>query len=201
MPYTWPPTLDEVKAALNKTTTADDTELQGVIDAAVAALENHPGYRITDAVTTNTYTEWYDGGSDTIVLRHYPVTAITSVTEYLPTSQALAAEPLDTTSTFTGYGYSIDLATGIVSRTSGGSSYTFQGQVQVVYTAGSPTVPADIREAALKLVDHMWSDQRGASAQPFNTSGDEYQPPVTGHLLPWEVEELLAPYRRTPAIA
>lgn len=41
MPYSWPPTLAEAQAELNMTVGAN-TELQGVLDAAVAILENHP---------------------------------------------------------------------------------------------------------------------------------------------------------------
>lgn len=209
MPYAWPPTVTELKTETNITSSTDDAELQTVLDAAVALLENHPAYRVKDAVTTTTYTEWYDGGNDTIVLKHYPVSSVTSVAEYTPTVQALADEEPDVVSSFTGYGYTIDKASGIVTRTSGGVDWRFSGRVKVVYVAGSATVPADLRLAGLLLAEHMWQTQRGEQAGGSLPSGLEadLDSAALGNqfgpafILPNRVRELLEPYQRAPAVA
>lgn len=187
--------LSDVKAHLNITSTTNDDEIQGFIDAATEVIEN-----ITGPILAKAVTEWHDGGSYTILLTGYPVTSVTSITEYTPTAQVLAAEPTDTTDPFTDYGYVIDTAKGEIARTSGGAPTTFLGRVKVVYTAGRSTIPANVRLAALKLVKHMWSDQRGGSGLPLNAPGDEFLAP-TAHLIPWEVEELLAPYKQGPKVA
>lgn len=197
--------LSEVKEALDITSTSNDTELQGMIDAATAVLVNHPGYRVADVVGSTSYTEWVDGGSGTIVLRHYPVTGNPTVTEYTPTAQVIAAEPLDTTSSFTGYGYQVDRTSGILTRTSGGLGTCWRGRVKVVYTAGSTVVPADVRQAALVLVDHLWQTQRGGvGTLPVGLDlTDETSAPAfgVGFTLPNRVRELLEPYTRTSAVA
>lgn len=203
MPYSWPPTLAEAQAELNMTVGAN-TELQGVLDAAVAILENHPGYRVTDAVKATAYTEDWTRGGSTILLGHYPVTAVTSVTEYVNgVGTVLAAEPI-TTALFTAYGYRLSATSGILTRLSGGYATPWLGTVRVVYTAGTSTVPADIRAAALKLVKHLWRDQRGTGAGraiPGESPEDAYLADVSPHLLPLDVEQALAPYKRTPAVA
>lgn len=206
MPYTWPVTLAEAKDALNITTVTSDAELQTVIDAATAVLQNHPAYRVLDAVTTTDYTEWADGGGDDIVLGHYPVTTVTSVAEYTPDAQPIVSESPDVVTTFTDYGYVLDAAAGILHRTNGGAPSMWNGRVKVVYTAGSATVPADIRQAALVLVDHLWETQRGGQGPALPTGldlTDETSAPdvSAGYTLPNRVRELLEPYERTPQVA
>jgi len=197
--YSWPVSLSDVRKQLNDTNASiDATELQTVIDAATGIVENLVG-----PINPTSYDEWYDGGNFIIPLRHYPVTAITSITEYTPTAQVLAAEPLDTTSTFTGYGYQLDAEAGVIRRTSGGNAYLFPtGRVHVIYQAGRAVVPAPVYDATLKLIQHMWGDQRGGSpANAVLGNSDFEQAPQTAHLVPWEVEEALAPYRLAPKVA
>lgn len=205
MPYTWPPTLTDVVDNLNLQDSDDDAEVETVIDRATAILENAPGYTVADHVKQTTYTEWYDGDTDVIVLKHYPVISVTSVAEYTPTGQALAAEPLDTTTDFTGYGYTIDLASGMLSRTSGGSASRFSGRVKVVYVAGSASVPADLWGAALDLVAHLWETQRGGQGTGVPIGLDSDPTAVDAfndnRLLPPRVREALSPYRKAPVVA
>lgn len=199
-------TLDEAKDHLNKSgaSTTDDAELQAVVEQAEAILLNRPEYRVADAATSTSHTEWVDSGTDVILLQHYPITAVTSVTEYTGgTAQVITAQPLGGGS-FTGYGWDYADGTGangILVRLSGGYPTNWCGnRVKIVYTAGTASVPADIKRACLALIRHLWGDQRGPSAQPYDTSGDEFLPPASGHLLPWDVEEALAPYKRGPSV-
>lgn len=204
MAYDWPVTLEDVHEALNLEDSDDDAELVGYIDAATEVIEN-----VVGPVSATTVTEWHDGGTDLLILNS-PVADLTTVTvsEYSgSTSQALAYEPLDG-GTFTGYGfYAPDGtgASGILARSSSGTPtrFTTGSRVKVTYDAGRADVPANVRLAALKLIKHMWGDQRGSGegrAVPGG-AGDEYLAPMTSHLIPWEVEELLAPHRKAPTVA
>lgn len=204
MPYSWPVDLDDVKAKLNEdpADTTNDAELQRVIDFATAILENHPAYRIADVVAVTTHTEDFSGG-DSYVLKHYPVTAITSVTEYNGgESQVIAAEPITTTA-FTAYGYRLT-DSGILKRTANGYSTNWLGDVQVVYTTGSTSVPADIYGAALEFVEHLWRDQHGESAlRPMAGVDTDFDREVigrAGYLLPNRVAEALEAYRKEPSV-
>lgn len=204
MPYTWPVTLAETKSDLNLTTTTNDAELQTVIDAATAILENHPAYTVVDNVKQTSHTEWYDT-ADTIALKHYPVASITSITGWSgATSQVFTAAAWDSGLT-PDFGYAFDAASGLLHLSRGGLSSThWQGRVLVTYTSGVTTVPADIRAAALLLVEHLWETQRGTggSAPPAGLDPDETQLGFgTSVILPNRVREVLAPYERTPAVA
>lgn len=63
------PTLADVKARLNKTTTADDAELQSMLDAALAEYSARVA-----PLTTSTYR--YDSGREVILPRGATVTAV-----------------------------------------------------------------------------------------------------------------------------
>lgn len=206
MSFTWPPPLDDVKAQTNIDNDVDDDELEDQIAVAVAILTNHPEYRVGDVVAATEYTEWADAGSDTIIVKHHPVTAVTSITEYTGTaSQVIAAEPLDG-GTFTGYGWDYQDGTGangILIRTSGGVPARWCGnRVKVVYTAGSADVPADVWKACLLLVESLWEDQRGGgTTRPMVGLTEDEVATSPGYLLPFKVEQALAPYRREPRVA
>lgn len=201
--------LTDIKADLNITTTTDDDELRSVAHKATAILVNHPAYTVADHVKRTTYTEWHDGGRPVLILRHVNVDPTTvTATEYSSTtSQAIAYEPADGGS-FTAYGWQAadgSGANGILLRTSSGSPACWSGRVKVAYTAGVTTVPADLRLAALLLVEHLWETQRGSSSGGL-PSGTEIEsaadftfgPP---ELLPPRVRQALEPYRKAPAVA
>lgn len=200
MAYSWPVTINDVRDDLNITDSSNDAELQTIIDAATAMLENHPGYTVADRVKTTTYTEWYDGGIGRIVLNHYPVSSIISVTEYNGTAaQAIAAEPWDSV-TFTAYGYVLGTS-GFLDRTASGYPVHFTGRVKVVYVAGTDEVPADLRLAALLLVEHLWQTQRGDQG-PTLDGLDAVSPDFrSSFALPNRVLEILAPYAKGSAVA
>lgn len=204
MPYSWPVDLDDVKAKLNKSGTSSDAELQRVIDFATAVLENHPAYRIADYVKSGEWVEDFDGGSDTIVLSHAPVTGTPTVTEYSGgAGTVIASEPI-TTAAFTAYGYRLRSESGIVKRTADGYSANWS-PVQVIYTTGDPSdVPADIYSAALEFIEHLWEDQRGGgTSRPMVGMDPDFDREVVGragYLLPNRVAEALAAYRREPRV-
>lgn len=202
MPYDWPVSLADIREALNLTDTDDDAEIIGYIDAATEVIEN-----IVGPVASSTVTEWHDGGSGRLILNS-PIADLTTVTvtEYSGTSlQSLTYQPLDA-GTFTDYGFYAPDGTGeagILARSSSGypAAFTAGTRVLVTYDAGRSDVPANIRLAALVLIEHMWETQRGSQgpAEPFGV--DETPLAPSGFLIPNRVNELLAPHRKAPVVA
>lgn len=163
--------LAQAKSWLNITTTDHDADLQTVIDAAEAAIEEQVG-----PLAVTTVTQRIPGGYGTLSLPVTPAVALTSVTPYGGTALTLGDLYLDTT-------------TGMVSFNAGadftGTYYT------VVYTAGRNPVPADLLLAVKELVSHLWETRRGPTRRPG--SGE---PTVIGasYALPRRVEQLIAPH-------
>lgn len=183
--------------------TDDEAALQAVIDAACAHLENLPEYNVVDYVAATEHTEWHGGGQKLIILSHFPVASVTSVTEYQGTaSQVIAAEPWDGGS-FTSNGYAVDSTRGYLYRTSGGSAAKWYGRVKVVYTVGSAEVPDDLREAAVLAVGHLWDLRGDESRQPDRVQRQlgDYSEQFQWGNAQGEIDRLLSPYRRGPVVA
>lgn len=74
----------------------------------------------------------------------------------------------------------------------------FRGDYTVTYTSGRATVPADLLMGVKELVAHLWNTtQRSAADRRGRNS--EQQPAGTSYLLPYRVEQWIAPYSR-PAV-
>jgi hypothetical protein len=208
----WPPALvglDDARAQLNFASTTDDDELQGFIYSASALLLHDPAYRVGDAASAGAYTEWADSGRNTVVVKHYPVTDVTSVSEYTGASvQAVAHEPIDG-GTFTGNGWDYQDGTGengiLIRLNSSGADWCWRGnRVKVVYTAGSASVPDDIRRATLLIVEHLWEQTQrggGSGGRPTPQGLPDTPDLVDGPDKQTQAMELLAPYRRAPVVA
>jgi hypothetical protein len=107
-------------------------------------------------------------GSGTLQLTEWPVSSVTTLTEYSPanaTGQVLTAEDEDT---FAAYGYLLDPDTGTVTRRSNGSTAPFvtgDRNLVVVYVAG--------RYATTAAVDGLW---RGKAKQALRRKAREEFP-------------------------
>lgn len=187
--------LDDAKAEINDpTSTTDDAELVGYIQGVSTVIEAFVG-----PVATRSLDEFYDGGRDRIYTRTRPILEIATVTEYTPTPQVLAYEPLGTP-TFTSFGYRLGNGDSII-RTAGGSIRPFacgQENVEIVYTAGRATVPANIRQAALTLIRLNWQPQQSGNLPGIGTTDDEPEPgqQMLGYYIPPNVLEMLSPDRQ-----
>lgn len=193
-------TLTQLHAFLNTpdTATANDTELQLFISAATAIIED-----VTGPMTPQSFTETYDGGAPTIVLRHYPVISVASIVEYSGTTgQTLTAQ---TFVTQTGYDYLLDGTIGVLRRMSGGSPYLFASgtqNVQVTYTAGRSAVPPAVTIATLDLIRVFYQrTQLGGRPQGRPTGDESPGELVLGYLVPNFVMEALMPYKLAPKVA
>ena len=148
--------LTETKTHLNITTTNNDTQLQGFIDAAQAQADYWFG-----PTRRATYTnEVHDGGWPTIVLFNAPILSVTTIKEYIGVSEHdLTLQPPG--STVDNYGYSIDDPNSgiIVRRSAAGTPIPFFGgprSIIVTYVAGSTSTAADIRMAMLEDIRGLW---------------------------------------------
>jgi hypothetical protein len=146
--------LPTVKAWLGVTTTTYDTQLGGLVTAVSSFVANYLGRQLLTA----SYAETYRGnGQASMVLRNFPITAVSSVAFAGQTITA-AADPVALTSgvlfddralTLVGYRFPIGLP------------------VVVSYTAGYATTPPDIGQAAVELVGEAFRrrDRIGLSSK------------------------------------
>lgn len=196
--------LASVKAHLNipQGDTRQDDELTGFILAAADLSRDAVG-----PILPEQHTEWHDGGHHSITLDWLPVGSVQSVTEYVAastwnlTEQELGVAVLD------GYGYTVDLDRGSITRRAVGMAVPFPvgiKNVKVLYTAGRGGVsPWSVRLGALELIRHLWDlTQQGGRRQFGGAALDVGEARIpAGFALPNRVLELWKPAKRIPGIA
>lgn len=184
-------TLSELKTHLNMSSTTEDVELLGVLDAAEVAVERHLG----QVVTPRTVVEDHYVGAPTnpdrrvasLALRTGPVVSVTSVTSV---DGGVVWDPSVLL---------LDSAAGFVTSWYGPALW---GHVRVTYTAGLDPVPPNIRLATLIIAAHLWETQRPASfsAPSFGREDTPFAAAASaGYALPNRALELLG--GRPPVIA
>lgn len=168
-------TVAAAKAYLNISGTADDALIASTIDTAEAVIAERCGplepVARTDRVRPN--------GTTLALLP--PVASLTSITD-------------DGGSSVTTSGLYVDPESGIVERNDGGG---FSARYYTVtYQQGRDTCPADLIEAVKVLTKHLWSPQRGVGGRPGASTSDGASNtiPGAGYLLPFRVQELIAPH-------
>jgi hypothetical protein len=174
--------VDAAKRYLNITTDQDD-ELQGFVDAAVAAIEALVGpLEVTSDLTAVLRPD--PCGYDGLILPVLPVDSLISVTPYAGSALDLA-------------GFQVDKNAGLVTWAVGSAQrFSAQGYT-VVYRAGRNPVPADLKLAVSEMVRHLWRTQRGSGVtRPGSAQSDNLSSTLPGaaYALPIRVEQLLTPY-------
>ncbi len=169
--------LTDAKAHLGITSTASDDELRRFLDAATDMCESYAGRSLRRRTVT---AETHDGGSESVLLCWTPVISVTSVTD---DGTAVAD-------------YVLESDSGVLWRDelTGTPWTTGRRVVSVTYVAGYAAPPADVQQAVLEALRHLWTTQRGAMGGRNPFAGDEYAQ-GTGWSLPRRVVELLEPYR------
>lgn len=197
--------LASVKLHLNIPSgdTRQDAELQRFMDAADDLCRDYCG-----PVLAELHTEWHDGGRPTITLDWQPVASVTSVTEYVAASTWNLTEQPYGGPSMDGYGYTVDLQLGSVTRRAVGAPVPFpagRNNVKVVYTSGrGGTAAASVYLGLLELIRHLWQLTQQGGRPRFGATGsyDADGPAVpTGFALPARVMELWKPQKRPPGIA
>lgn len=216
-------TLTEYKTYAGISGSGNDTALQVLIDAAIDAIERFCG-RDAGGFESGTKTEYYDGNaSEYLMLKSWPVTAVTSVKTL--SSDSLTLTTMDSTS------YRIHNSRNLVRTGVRRGRFVYEdfavgeipdllpafdvqpqfqeglGNVQVVYTGGFTTVPSSLKLACYRLADMMWSNRRRDPAFQSESIGTySYTLGATGFasgtaglggvMLPPEVAFYLQPFGR-----
>lgn len=180
-------TLEEAKLQLNIADGDEslDVELGAFVTSVDEVIERHT----RKTVAAREYTDRIARGGAALVLRHRPVTDVTSVTT-LDGSRSWDPSTLD-----------VDPA-GVV-RTLNGTQ--FPGLLKVTYTAGhaDEQIPDNFKLAARIILQHLWQTQRGSFGPRPGGMDDSYDAPGrssgSGYAIPNAALELLGP--QPPVIA
>jgi hypothetical protein len=134
----------------------------------------------------STFTEFFDGSSQAMVLSHQPVAEVTGV--YIDSARLYATPTTD---------YRIDLDTGVLvlyERVPEGRDV-----VKVVYDAGFESVPESILYAVAMTVQHLATMQQADLAGVMSRTTDSGTVSIDQSLPPLAVQKLLGEYRRNLA--
>lgn len=167
-------TLDEAKRVVDLTgSTTQDTELQARITTVSERLDKLIGPIVVRTVTG----ERRDGGYRSVFLRHYPITSITSVTEYRgTTATSLSEETLDShpVDAYLAGQYTPDpslLSQRLYRRRNGDDEHFARGllNIEVSYEAGRFADTASVGEryknAAALMLKNLWRSQQSSSGE------------------------------------
>ena len=195
--------LAEIKEALSITTDdrSHDSRLTALATGIVPVIEH-----ITGPMLQRSVTEWYDGGSESIILRQRPAISVESVSEWWgPTEHPLTEVSNPTEGTV--FSYLFEAPSRVTRRGPGGGTMRFEHGSQTVrieYTAGLASVPANVREACLQLIRIHYGENQARplnKAWPSTSTYGDADPTgsiIMGWFVPNTVRELLEPSRKTP---
>lgn len=174
-------TLPRVKTFLSIAHTQFDPLLEDIIAAASGAIRDYCARQF--AAPPGEYSEYHDGGTDTLVLRERPVTEVSAIYEdsghQWPESSKLDSKD-----------FIVNEEAGLVTR-AWGTFPSGRAAVKIIYTAGYTTIPEAVAQACV-LVCVSWFRRAREGARPMGSPPrlapypEEIQP-VAG--------ELLQPYR------
>lgn len=185
---------------LRSADTADDEKIQALLETATDLLED-----VCGRIIPVSFTEWFDGGVGTYVVRHTPLLSVTSMTEYYGlVAYTLTEQPLG--AQMSAYAFTKDPATGqVVRRTFGGQAAMFpEGtkNVQITYKTGYSPIPTSIQAACRELVKHLYTATQVSTGKARVNSGEEGMTPGVTYAVPNFVLDMIPmKYRRPPGIA
>ncbi|MGW5647521.1 hypothetical protein [Saccharopolyspora sp. NPDC003762] len=199
-------TLDEAKQALNSTGTAvADLELAAWITAVSQQLDDLVGPVVARPVTS----EAHAGGRHVVLLRHYPIRSVTSVTEYragaevVLTRETVSSRPAEAY-LLEQYGPDVALWSNWLRRRRSGADAAFATGSTVVasYEAGrfesTVDVAARFKIAAMLMLKNLWRSQEDSVAAtgefmvPASSFPTFAVPRAVREMFPHEVQEPVA---------
>lgn len=175
-------TVQEFKTHEGITSAAHDAIIAALADRAADAIERY----CRRVVLAGAYTEVFDGGGSTVVLRNPPVASITSVKES-ETGDFASATAIPAAD------YVVDADAGTLRLRTRTFVVGF-GTVQVVYAGGFDEIPNTLKEAAILWASYWMGRRRTAGLQSQTVGGVTSSWQSGG--VPAEVRELLDRYRR-----
>jgi hypothetical protein len=199
---------------------AGDTTYDSILPWFIAAADKVIEFECDDILPT-LYDERYDGGQETIFLRHCPIYEVSNVEEgwgwinyELDFIEVNSPAPV-----FSMFAYSIDsIANGEISRRSAGNvTIPFRPgdkNIRVTYSAGLEVIPGNIILAELQLVAFWFRNSElrsmalaGAEVQYDNMIGVAYTRDTAGGLeniymgIPNGILELIKSHGKRPKFA
>jgi hypothetical protein len=211
-------TLQQVRDHLRISTayTSDDAMLT---DIFIPAADDVIQRECSEMISTMR-DEYYDGGDESIWLRHIPIRSVEMVEEgwgftnyvlaYVQVNSILDnAEQVNPM-----FAYSVDdYENGMITRRMGGNVVVpfvpGESNIHVVYTSGVDVVPGAVILAELELINHWYQN----AMQRYSGSGNTYDAIAADYArsgadpqemnsfgVPERIIELLKPNRRTPII-
>jgi hypothetical protein len=163
--------MEEFKAHLRRTDTADDAMLRGYLVAATDWVENTIG----GPLSVQTFTDRVGLGGWWIVPSQRPIVSVTSLTPEL-------GSVLDPT------WYVVDTGRDAIRLRWGATA----GWYTLVYRAGLTVVPERVKLAGLIVAQHMWRVQNGGGGMPFPGETETAYVP-SGFAVPSRALELISP--------
>lgn len=174
--------LDEVKNYLEINSNTSDARLSNIINFVSAGIRNYCGQEIT----SNTYTEFYDGGVISVFLNNLPINNVTVVAEYDGTSYANLNGPNSDGSLPANVGnssnalqYMFYAETGEVRKIGEGKAIrdldlgnypffnNYPNGIKITYGAGYTTVPGDLKMACLDYIKLVHKNEQGSDSFSF----------------------------------
>ena len=147
-------TLAKVRAHLGLKSGDTDAVLRTLITAASAWMKTYLNRAILEA----TYTQTFDGNNQRkLFLPEYPVTQVTSV--------AIGTRVLESSEWV--------LSGNSVALLNGARFPAEYGNVQVVWNAGYPSVPADLDQACIEMVAWRFKERSRIGQSSVNVNGEQ----------------------------
>jgi len=198
--------LADARAGLGtiSSNTVKDEDLRSFIAAATPIMEN-----IVGPILRTSRVETYDGGSPQIVLINAPLISISSIIESYGSNyqRTLTAQDVFAGSSLDAFGYTVDLASGVLTRRSAGRAIPFaygKRNIQVSYVSGRTSVTGNLLLATRLVIRQLWlvAGQQGyrPNMGAPDTSGASTGA-STGFAVPNAVLELCAAHTRPPGVA
>lgn len=172
--------LSDLKAYLAITHNNDDALLSRLLLAASKWFESQIGRNVASALYTDTKS---GNGSRVMVLDHYPVSAVSSVT--------INGTPITEATTYDASGWMLDHGT-VKLR-----GYTFTaGTLNVVisYTAGEPSIPNDIQQAVIEVAADRYKARTRIGEVSKSIAGESVS--FVSFQVPVSVQTVINTYQR-----
>jgi hypothetical protein len=184
---------------LPSTDVSKDEALRTVIAGATPVMEDLIG-----PIVPTPRSEVYDGGRTQIALLYAPVMSITSIIESFGSNyqQTLILQDIFASSDASPWAYTVDLATGIVTRRAAGMAMRFapgERNIQINYVTGRVLKGNQIL-AARRLIRHLWQTEQQGFRPQMGAPETAMASTPSGFAVPKAVIELCGPDTRPPGI-
>lgn len=188
------------KARRGISATTWDAIVPNIIDAVQAEIERYCSRAFESATYTD---EAYHGtGTDTLILRNWPVTAVSAVkivaSDGTTTTLDSGDYRADLSANDRGHLYRIRSSDFGWGEPSGACWPEGRLNVKVTYTGGYATVPHDVEEAAFCLIDSKLAASGVNIYEQARGEGNENRTMRSAEDSKAEAHRLLGPFRRLP---